>query len=117
MRMPGQSVGMDQLPIPDYDQLSLNELRHRIRGLEEGQLQGLFEHEEAHGNRIPVLEVLHARLKELRHGAEPSPGDPSNAPGATKTPHGSPVQESTAAEPNTPLRHGVAGQTPSRGRP
>jgi hypothetical protein len=108
---------MDHLPIPDYDQLPLNELRHRIRGLDEDQLQGLFEHEEAHGNRIPVLEVLHARLKELRHGAEPSSGDPSNAPGASKTPHDSPVQESTAAEPNTPLRHGVAAQTPSRGRP
>jgi hypothetical protein len=26
------------------------------------------------------------------------------------------VQESTAAEPGTPLRHGVAFQTPSRGR-
>jgi hypothetical protein len=107
----------DELPIPDYDQLPLTELRHRIRSLEEGQLRGLFEHEEAHGNRIPVLELLHARLRELTHGAEPSSGDPANAPGATKTPHGSPVQESTAAEPNTPLRHGVASQSPSRGRP
>jgi hypothetical protein len=106
-----------ELPIPDYDQLPLNDLRHRIRGLEEDQLQGLFEHEEAHGNRIPVLEILHARLKELRHGAEPSSGDPSNAPGVTGTPGGSQVTEATAAEPGTPLRHGVAGQTPSRGRP
>jgi hypothetical protein len=107
----------EALPIPDYDQLPLTDLRHRIRGLDEEQLQGLFEHEEAHGNRIPVLEILHARLKELRHGAEPSGGDPANAPGASKTPHGSPVSESTAAEPNTPLRHGVAAQTPNRGRP
>jgi hypothetical protein len=106
-----------ELPLPDYDQLPLNELRHRIRALDEGQLRGLFAHEEAHGNRIPVLELLHARLRELTHGAEPSSGDPANAPGATKTPHGSAVQESTAAEPNTPLRHGVASQSPSRGRP
>jgi hypothetical protein len=27
------------------------------------------------------------------------------------------VSEATAAEPNTPLRHGVANQTPSRGKP
>jgi hypothetical protein len=120
----GTSVGnrpcmaqSEELPLQDYDQLPLNELRHRIRSLEEEQLRGLFDHEEAHGNRIPVLELLHARLKELHHGAEPSPGDPSSAPGATKTPHGSPVKESTAAEPGTPLRHGVAAQTPSRGRP
>ncbi|HYZ67582.1 MAG TPA: hypothetical protein VE666_07235 [Mycobacterium sp.] len=104
------------LPLPDYDQLPLNELRHRIRALDETQLRNLFEHEEAHGNRIPVLELLHARLRELTHGAEPSPGDPANAPGATRTPHDSPVKESTAAEPGTPLRHGVAAQTPSRGR-
>jgi hypothetical protein len=107
----------EELPLPDYDQLPLNELRHRIRSLDEQQMRLLFEHEEAHGNRIPVLELLHARLRELTHGAEPSPGDPSGGPGATKTPHDSPVKESTAAEPGTPLRHGVASQTPSRGRP
>jgi hypothetical protein len=106
-----------ELPLPDYDQMPLNEIRHRIRMLEEGQLRTLFEHEAEHGNRIPVLEVLHARLRELTHGAEPSSGDPASTPGAAKTPGGSPVQESTAAEPGTPLRHGVAAQTPSRGRP
>jgi hypothetical protein len=105
-----------ELPLPDYDQLPLNEVRHRIRTLEEGQLRTLFEHETEHGNRIPVLELLHARLRELTHGAEPSPGDPANTPRASKTPHGSAVQESTAAEPGSPLRHGVASQTSSRGR-
>lgn len=106
----------EELPLPDYDQQPLNELRHRIRALDEGQLRGLFAHEEAHGNRIPVLELLHARLRELTHGAEPSSGDPANAPGATRTPRGSAVKESTAAEPGTPLRHGVAAQTPPRAR-
>ena len=105
------------IPIPDYDQLPLTDVRHRIRSLDEPQLRALFDHETAHGNRIPVLEVLHARLKELTHGAEPSPGDPANAPGVSGASGGSPVQESTAAEPNSPLRHGVAGQTPSRGKP
>jgi hypothetical protein len=107
----------DELPIPDYDQLSLPDLRHRVRSLEEGPLRKLFDHESEHGNRIPVLEILHARLKELHGGAEPSGGDQSNAPGVTPTPAGSPVQEATAAEPGTPLRHGVASQTPSRGKP
>jgi hypothetical protein len=105
------------LPIPDYDQLPITEVRHRIRSLDEPQLRALFDHETAHGNRIPVLEVLHARLKELTHGAEPSSGDPANAPGVAGTPGGSQVQESTAAEPNTPMRHGVAAQSPTRGRP
>ncbi|SEH51969.1 hypothetical protein SAMN04489835_0883 [Mycolicibacterium rutilum] len=105
------------LPIPDYDQLPLTELRHRIRSLDEPTLRAVFEHETEHGNRIPVLELLNARLKELTHGAEPSPGDQSNAPGVTGTAGGSPVQESTAAQANTPLRHGVAYQTPARGKP
>jgi hypothetical protein len=108
---------IEELPLPDYDQLPLNELRHRIRTLDEARLRTLFEHEEAHGNRIPVLELLHARLRELTHGAEPSSGDPANAPGATKTPHGSAVKESTAAEPSTPTWHGVAARTPRRARP
>lgn len=107
----------DELPIPDYDQLALNDLKHRIRALDEGQLRALFEHENSHGNRVPVLEVLHARLRELTHGAEPSSGDPASGPGAASTSHGSAVSESTAAEPNSPLRHGVPSQTPSRGRP
>ena len=92
----------EELPLADYDQLSLNDLRHRIRSLDEAQLRTLFSHETEHGNRIPVLEVLHARLRELTHGAEPPAGDQSNAPGATSTAAGSPVQESTAAEPGAP---------------
>ncbi|KUI24926.1 hypothetical protein AU196_06390 [Mycobacterium sp. IS-1742] len=102
----------DELPLKDYDQLALPDLRHRIRSLDEPQLRTLFDHETEHGNRIPVLEVLHARLKELHGGAEPSGGDQSNAPGVSGAAGGSRVQESTAAEANTPLRHGVANQTP-----
>ncbi|MGV0646655.1 hypothetical protein [Mycolicibacterium sp. XJ879] len=106
-----------ELPLTDYDQLPLTELRHRIRALDEPQLRTLFEHETEHGNRIPVLELMNARLRELTHGAEPSDGDPDGGPGVSGTSGGSPVQESTAAEPGTPLRHGVASQTPSRGKP
>ena len=93
------------LPIPDYDQLPLTDLRHRIRALDEDRLRALFDHETAHGNRIPVLEVLHARLRDLRHGAEPSGGDPANAPAVTGTQGGSRVEESTAAEPGRPGGH------------
>ncbi len=107
----------DDLPLPDYDQLALGDLRHRIRALDEAALTGLIDHERAHGDRTPVLEVLRARLAELRDGAQPSAGDPARAPGAASSPGGSPVRPSTAAEPGTPLRHGVAEQTPSRGRP
>jgi hypothetical protein len=107
----------DDLPLSDYDQLSLGDLRHRVRSLEESQLRTLIDHEQAHGQRAPVLQILDARLQELLSGAEPSGGDPRNTPTVSGTQHGSPVQESTAAEANTPLRHGVAYQTPARGKP
>jgi hypothetical protein len=109
---------MDQdLPLPDYDQLPLGDLRHRVRSLDETRLRTLIDHESTHGDRVPVLEVLRARLAELENGAEPSAGDPSRTPGVSSSAGGSPVGPATAAENNTPLRNGVAGQTPARGRP
>jgi hypothetical protein len=106
-----------ELPLRDFDQLPIGELQHRIRSLDESQVRALVEHEHAHGGRVPVLQFLESRLDQLRQGAEPAPGDPQAAPSVSGTPGGSPVSESTAAPNSTPLRHGVAGQTPARGRP
>ena|SRR5947209_14516929 len=105
-----------ELPLPDYDQLSLGDIRHRIRSLDAEALGVILNHEAGHAARVPVFEILEARQRELEAGAEPSAGDPNRAPGVQGAAGGSPVQEATAAEANTPLRHGVAGQTPSRGR-
>lgn len=105
------------LPLPDYDQMTLGDLQHRIRSLDAAQLEAVLTYEAGHAARVPVLEILEARSRELDAGATPSPGDPQRAPGVHSTPGGSPVQESTAAEANTPLRHGVAKQTPNRGLP
>jgi hypothetical protein len=107
----------DHLPLPDYDQLSLGDLRHRIRALTEDQLRLLIGHEADHGDRVPVLELLRVRLAELEEGAEPSGGDLTRTPKVSGAEGRSRVQQATAAEPRTPLRHGVAGQTPARGRP
>lgn len=74
--------------MPNYDQLSLGDLRHRIRLLSEDQLRRLIDHERSHGDRL--LEVLRARLKELQSGAEPSRGNQSHIPEVAGTPGGSP---------------------------
>ncbi|WP_410574293.1 hypothetical protein [Amycolatopsis sp. cmx-4-61] len=108
---------MSELPLPDYDQTPLGALRHRIRSLDEQQLTTLIDHEREHGARAPVLQLLDARLAQLRQGAEPAHGNPAAAPPSGDTAAGSPVGEATATEGTTPLRHGVAGQTPKRGRP
>lgn len=107
----------DDLPLPDYDQLPAGDLRHRIRTLELPQIHTLIAHERDHGNRTAILEALEARREQLSAGAEPSPGDPSGASAPQGAPGGPAVRPDTAAEPNTPLRHGMAEQTPQRGRP
>ncbi|KAA0095437.1 hypothetical protein CIW49_23610 [Mycolicibacterium sp. P1-18] len=104
----------DELPLADYDQLTLGDLQHRIRSLSEDSLRTVLNHECGHAARVPVLEILEARLRELEAGAEPSGGDPSRAPRVQGTPGGSQVSQATAADSGTPLRHGVAAQTPNR---
>jgi hypothetical protein len=107
----------DALPLPNYDQLPLGSLQHRIRSLPADELRVLVDHERGHGNRTPVLEVLSARLDQLAGGATPSGGEHRRTPEVTSTPGGSPVSPATSPDDNTPLRHGVEEQTPSRGRP
>lgn len=102
----------DDLPLADYDQMAIGDLQHRIRALTKGELEMVLNHEAGHAARVPVLEILEARLRQLEDGAEPSPGDPRRAPGAQSTPGGSPVQESTAAEGTRPPRHGTPSQSP-----
>lgn len=104
------------LPLPDYDQMSLGDIRHRIRSLDEDGLNQILTHEAGHAARVPVFEIVEARLREIQAGAQPSGGDPTRAPDISGTAGGSPVREATAAPANTPLRHGVANQTPKRGR-
>ena len=106
----------EQLPIPGYDQLTLGDLKHRIRSLDADDLRRVREHEQAHGNRTPVLEVVDERLRQLAEGAEPAPGDQRNTPPVIGTPGGSPVSPQQSPDGTTPLRHGVHEQTPARGR-
>jgi hypothetical protein len=96
------------LPLPDFDHLPLPAVTHRIRSLEADEVEALIDHEQAHGDRLPVLEVLRTRLQQLHDGAEPSDGDQGREhPETGATPHGSPVDPSSAAEPGPPDRHGL----------
>jgi len=67
----------DELPLPDYDHLPLGSLVQRIRTLDAEGLTALLAYEQQHGNRLPVVEVLQARMQELESGTEPSPGSPT----------------------------------------
>jgi hypothetical protein len=98
----------DALPLPDFDHLPLPELTSRVRTLDASGVEALVAHESAHGNRLPVLEVLRERLAQLRSGAEPSGGAP-DAPVPTAAPPpdgGSPVSPSTSGPPMNPPSQG-----------
>ena len=97
-----------ELPLPDYDHLSLGSLTHRIRTLDADALGTLLEYERAHGDRLPVTELMRTRLEELEAGAEPSGGSPSGA-----TPEKTPgpalpreTNQTTSAPTINPPSHG-----------
>ncbi|MFH8573970.1 hypothetical protein [Streptomyces sp. NPDC017993] len=103
----------DRLPLADFDQLSLGALESRIRSLSSGQLEKLLHHESGHANRVPVVEVLRARIDQLAAGAEPSPGSErgnSDRPPNGSTRGGSPVSPATATDVNPPP-HGTPEQS------
>lgn len=103
-------VDRDGVALPDYDGLSVETLRHRIRSLTEVELSRLLDYERAHADRTAVKALLAARLAELDSGAEPSsavrkPPGPAEPP-ATR----SAVGPQTAGPPVNPPPHGEPAQ-------
>ena len=72
----GESLHHDELPLPDYDHLPLGSLEGRIRSLDADGLTALLDYERAHGDRLPVTQLLERRLEAVRGGAELSEGSP-----------------------------------------
>jgi hypothetical protein len=99
----------DELPLPDYDHLPLGSVESRISPLDAAGVDALLAYERAHGNRLPVVNVLERRLDALRDGrAEPSGGDPlADAPELQHAPQaGSSVSPQTQGPPVNPPSHG-----------
>ncbi len=102
------AIARNDLPIPDYDHLPVGDLGHRIRSLTADELGTLLAYEQAHGDRLPVVQVLRTRLEEVRGGAELSGGDPAGiAPSLADTAQGgSTVSPQTQGPPINPPSHG-----------
>ncbi|MEU3338323.1 hypothetical protein ACWCQ1_03535 [Streptomyces sp. NPDC002144] len=103
------------LPLPDYDHLPIGGLESRVRSLSADEVEDLLAYERSHAGRLPVTELLSARLEQLRSGAEPTSGNP----GALRPEqHGgrsrSPVSPATSPQPSSPPPHGTPDQ---RGKP
>ncbi len=100
-----------ELPLPDYDELPLGSLRHRMRALTEDEVGLLLEHEREHANRVPVIELLRSRLDELGQGATPSSGSQTEMPEVSGHKRaGSPVTPEGPRETGRPTPHGTIGE-------
>jgi hypothetical protein len=99
----------DELPLPDYDHLPIGSLESRIAALDADGVSALLDYERAHGDRLPVVNVLERRLEALRSGsAQPSGGDPlADTPELQHAPPtGSPVSPQTEGPAMNPPSHG-----------
>lgn len=54
-----------ELPLPDYDHMTLGALRGKLRSLDVGQLVALRNYEKAHADRLPVVTMLDNRIAKL----------------------------------------------------
>jgi hypothetical protein len=61
-----------ELPIADFDGVSVPSLRSRLRRLSLADLAMLREYEQAHGHRLPVLTMLDNRIAKVA-AADPDP--------------------------------------------
>ncbi|MEU6355433.1 hypothetical protein ABZ896_40000 [Streptomyces sp. NPDC047072] len=107
--------GRATLPLPDYDHLPLGGLESRVRSLTAAEVEELLAYERTHADRLPITELLTARLEQLEAGAEPTSGDPGALrPEQSTSGTGSPVSPVTSAQPFSPPPHGTPDQ---RGNP
>lgn len=57
-----------ELPVPNYDDLSVASLRARLRNLDQSQVRMLLEYEKDHAGRAAVLTMFENRIAKLESG-------------------------------------------------
>ena len=62
---PGAELAHTELPLEDYDHLTLGSLRSRLGRLEAAELVQLLDYERAHANRLPVVLMFENRLRKI----------------------------------------------------
>ena len=77
------ALSHDELPLPDYDHMTLGSLRGRLRSLSVEQLVQVRTYEKAHADRLPVVTMLDNRIAKLATDASAQASGPvstSSAP-------------------------------------
>jgi hypothetical protein len=67
------------LPIPDYEHLPFGNLASRVRALDLEQVVALRDHEHAHADRIPVMQLFEQRMEVLQSAVGHTPARPLRA--------------------------------------
>jgi len=65
----GQTRSAPDLPLPNYDGLSLASIRARLRGLDVTQLKTLLDYEATNAERADVLGMFERRIEKLEAGS------------------------------------------------
>lgn len=106
-------VEHDELPLPDYDHMTLGSLRGRLRSLSVDQLVQVRDYEKTHADRLPVVTMLDNRIAKLAtdSSAVPSGGDPATPSSADRR---APVRGGSKVSPATT---GPKANPPSQGVP
>jgi uncharacterized iron-regulated membrane protein len=63
-----RSAGTAELPLPNYDELTVASLRARLRNLTADQLTALIGYEKAHANREEIIAMFQRRIAKLAEG-------------------------------------------------
>jgi len=66
--VPAAAVAAGQLPVPNYDDLSVASLRARLRNLSADQISQLIDYEKAHAGRADVITMFERRIAKLAEG-------------------------------------------------
>lgn len=125
----GEVVSHDELPLPDFDHLTLGAVRGRMRSLDIPQLVQLRDYEKAKANRLPIVTMLDNRIAKLASDptAPLSGGDvsgPSAKASSPKSPArgrkkgGSKASPATTAPATSAPRTafgGLGGDVPNKG--
>jgi hypothetical protein len=69
-----------ELPLPDYDHMTLGALRGRLRSLDMQQLVQLRDYEKSKAHRLPVITMLDNRIAKLANGESTPTGTTPDTP-------------------------------------
>ena len=93
----------DDLPLPDYDHMTLGSLRGRLRSLDMQQLVQLRDYEKSKADRLPVVTMLDNRIAKLAAGdAEPTGNAAAAKATAAKKPPKTVGEPAEAKNDNSP---------------